>query len=137
MRLGTKLTFYLSLTTILVLSGYGYLDILSRRDILVRKMKTEVRSTGGTLGIALEKISPVQEREYVQGLIDAVSEEERTLGVIVYYPGENLIFRSPALEKDIEPYLDSIQRSIQEGRIGSNYVGFGRTFSAYWPKDCM
>ena len=65
MRLGTKLTLYLSLIIILVLSGFGYLDILSRRDILVRKMKTEVRSMGRTLEVSLEKISPREEREYL------------------------------------------------------------------------
>jgi len=48
-KLGTKLTLYLSLIIILVLSGYGYLDIVTRREILVRKMKAEVRSTGLTL----------------------------------------------------------------------------------------
>jgi len=35
-RLGTKLALYLSFIIILVLSKYGYLDILSRRDVLVR-----------------------------------------------------------------------------------------------------
>jgi len=116
LKLGTKLTLYLSLIIILVLSGYGYLDILSRRDILIRKMKAEVRSTGRTLKVSLEKISPPEEREYVHGLVNAVSEYERTLGVIVYYPGEKLIFRSHSLEEGIEPYLDLIKRSIQEDR---------------------
>jgi hypothetical protein len=39
-----------------VLSGYKYLDILLRRDILMRKMEAEVKSTGRALGKALEKI---------------------------------------------------------------------------------
>ena len=105
MRLGTKLTLYLSLIIILVLSGYGYLDILSRRDILIRKMKAEVRSTGRTLEVSLEKISPWGEREYVQGLIDAMGEYERTLGVIVYYQGEKLILRSHSLKEGIDLYM--------------------------------
>ena len=92
MRLGTKLTLYLSLIIILVLSGYGYLDILSRRDILIRKMKAEVRSTGRTLEVSLEKILLPGEKDHVQGLIDAVSEYERNLGVIVYYQGETSSF---------------------------------------------
>jgi signal transduction histidine kinase len=116
LKLGTKLTLYLSLIIILVLSGYGYLDILSRRDILVRKMKAEVRSTGRTLEVSLEKISPREEREYVQGLIDAMSEYERTLGVIVYDQRENLTFRSHSLAEGAEPYLDLIRRSIREDR---------------------
>ena len=114
MKLGTKLTLYLSLIIILVLSGYGYIDILSRRDILVRKTKAEVRSTGRTLRVSLEKISLPEEKGYVQGLIDAVSEYERTLGVIVYYQGDNLIFRSNLLKEGIEPFLNSIKGSMRE-----------------------
>jgi two-component system NtrC family sensor kinase len=116
LKLGTKLTLYLSLIIILVLSGYGYLDILSRRDILVRKMKSEVRSTGRTLEVSLEKISPREEKEYVQVLIDAVTESERTLGVIVYDQREKLTFRSRSLEEGTEPYLDLVRRSIREDR---------------------
>jgi two-component system, NtrC family, sensor kinase len=116
LRLGTKLTLYLSLIIILVLSGYGYLDILSRRDVLVRKMESEVRSTGRTLEVSLEKISPREENEYVQGLIDAMSDYERTLGVIVYDLRGNLIFRSHSLKEGTEPYLDLIRRSMREDR---------------------
>jgi signal transduction histidine kinase len=114
LRLGTKLTLYLSLIIILVLSGYGYLDILSRRDILVRKTKAEVRSTGRTLGESLEKVSLPEEEGYVQGLIDAVSDYERTLGIIVYYEGDHRIFRSNLLKEGIEPSLDAIRRSMRE-----------------------
>jgi two-component system NtrC family sensor kinase len=116
LRLGTKLTLYLSLIIILVLSGYGYLDILSRRNVLVRKMEAEVRSTGRTLEVSLEEISPREENEYVQGLIDAMSEYERTLGVIVYDLRGNLLFRSHSLTEGTEPYLDLIKRSIREDR---------------------
>lgn len=62
MKLGTKLTLYLSLTIILVLSGYGYFHVISRRDILIRKMKVEVTGIAQTLKISLEKISPLRER---------------------------------------------------------------------------
>jgi len=116
LRLGTKLTLYLSLIIILVLSGYGYYDILSRREILIRKMKAEVRSIGLTLTVSLEKISPTEDKKYVQGLIDAVSEYERTLGVMVYYQEGNLLFRSHSLTEGIKPYLDLIRRSIQENQ---------------------
>ena len=135
MRLGTKLTLYLSLIIILLLSGYGYLDILSRRDILIRKMKAEVRSTGRTLEVSLEKIQPSEKTAYVKGLIDAVSKEEKALNVIVYYPGENLIFRSPFLEKGIEPYLDMVKRSIQEGRIQEDFGSYKKVsiFSYAFP----
>ena len=135
MRLGTKLTLYLSLIIILVLSGYGYLDILSRRDILLRKMKAEVRSTGRTLEVSLEKILLPGEMNHVQSLIDALNEEERNVGVIVYYPGENRIFRSPFLEKGIEPYLDMIKRSIQEGRSQEEFGAYQKVsiFSYAFP----
>jgi signal transduction histidine kinase len=115
LKLGTKLTIYLSLIIILLLTGYGYFHILSRRDILIRKMETEVHSTGRTLKVVLEKISIPREMEYVQELIDAVGEYEKTLGVIVYHKEKDLIFRSLSLEGEIGPYLESIKRSIQEG----------------------
>ena len=116
MRLGTKLTLYLSLIIIIVLSGYGYFLVMTRRDILIRKMKVEVRSIGRTLKVSLEKISLLREMEYVQDLIDAVEEYEKTLGVIVCHQGKDLVFRSRSLEDGIEPYLEMIKSSIKEDR---------------------
>jgi len=135
LRLGTKLTLYLSLIIILVLAGYGYLDILSRRDILLRKMKAEVRSTGRTLEISLEKILLPGEIGHVQGLIKAMSEEQRNLGIIIYYPVGNRIFRSPSLEKGFEPYLDLIKRSMQEGRPQEEFMTYNQVpvFSYSFP----
>jgi two-component system NtrC family sensor kinase len=115
LRLGTKLTLYLSLIIVIVLSGYGYVDILSRRDVLIRKMKAEVRSTGRTLAESLEDVSLPGGIPHIQGLVDAVSEYQRTMGVVVYYQEGNPIVRSHSLES-IEPYLDLIKKTIQEGR---------------------
>lgn len=115
MRLGTRLTIYLSLIIILILSGYGYFNILSRRDILIKKMKLEVKSIGQTLKVSLEKISLPKEVEYVQDLIDAVEEYEKTLGVVVYDQGKNFVFRSRSLD-EVEPYLELIKRAIREDR---------------------
>jgi len=114
LRLGTKLALYLSLIIMIVLSGYGYFHILTRRDILTRKMKVEVRSIGRTLKVPLEKISLPREMEYVQELIDTIEEYEKTLGVIVYHQGRNLTFRSRSLGEGIEPYLVLIKKSIKE-----------------------
>ncbi len=114
MKLGTKLTLYLSLIIVIVLSGYGYIHIQSRRDILIRKMKTEVRSIGQTLRVPLEKISIPKEMEYVQELIDAVEEYERTLGVIVYHRGKNLVFRSRSIGDGVEPFVEKIKRVMSE-----------------------
>jgi two-component system NtrC family sensor kinase len=135
LRLGTKLTLYLSLIIILVLSGYCYLDILSRREILVRKMKAEVRSTGRTLKVSLDAISLPGGMEYIQGLIDAVSEYERILGVIVYYQEGSLIFRSHSLEEGIEPYLDLIKGSIREDRPQEEFGAYKKVpiFSYAFP----
>jgi two-component system NtrC family sensor kinase len=114
MKIGTKLTLYLSIIIVLVLSGFGYLDVLSSRDILIRKMKAEVRSAGRTLKVSLEEISPPEKKEYIQGLIDAMGEYERNLGVVVYYPRGNLVFHSPSLKGKIDPYLDLTRRSMRE-----------------------
>jgi len=114
LRLGTKLALYLSLIIMIILSVYGYFHIVTRRDILIRKMEVEVRSVGRTLKVPLEKISLPREMEYVQELIDTVEEYEKILGVIVYHQGKNLTFRSHSLGEGIEPYLVLIKKSIQE-----------------------
>jgi len=114
LKLGTKLTIYLSIIIIIVLSGYGYLNILSRRDILIRKMKLEAKSIGRTLNFPLEKISLPREMEYVQELIDSVEEYEVTLGIIVYHQEKDLIFRSKSIKEGFEPYLKSIKNSLKE-----------------------
>ncbi|HSB06188.1 MAG TPA: hypothetical protein VLK23_13440, partial [Thermodesulfobacteriota bacterium] len=113
MKLGTKLTVYLSLIIVLVLSGFGYFNILSRREILVKKMKVEVESTGRNLKVSLEKVEIQREREYVQELIDGIEEYEKTLGVIVYHPGKDLAFTSRSLDDETEPYLEMIKSSIK------------------------
>jgi signal transduction histidine kinase len=132
LRLGTKLTLYLSLIIVLVLSGYGYLDILSRRDVLIRKMKSEVRSMERTLGLSLDNVSLPGGKAYVQGLINAVSEHERALGIIIYYTyteGHHIV-RSRSLEDSIEPYLHLTKKAIQEDRPQEEF-GFYKKFPIF------
>jgi two-component system NtrC family sensor kinase len=126
LKLGTRLTLYLSLIIIIVLSGYGYFHIMTRRNILIRKMKVEVRSVGSTVKVTLEKISLPKEMEYVQNLIDAVEEYERTLGVMVYHQGKDLLFRSRSLA-ETQPYLGWIKKSIQEDRVLEEFWVYQKT----------
>jgi signal transduction histidine kinase len=79
-------------------------------------MKLEAKGIGRTLKISLEKISLPREMEYVQDLIDSVEEYERTLGVIVYHHGKDLIFRSQSIQEEFEPFLKVIENSIREDR---------------------
>jgi two-component system NtrC family sensor kinase len=113
LKLGTKLTVYLSLIILVVLSGYAYFHILSRRELLIKKMKVEVESTGRHLKVSLEKIQIQREREYVQDLIDGIEEYEKTLGVIFYHQGKNLVIRSRSLGEGVEPYLELVKRSMK------------------------
>lgn len=114
MKLGRKLTLYLSLIIVLVLSGYGYFQVISRRDILIRKMKVEVIGVGRTLEVSLEKISLLKEMEYIQHLIDSIEEYERTFGVIIYHQKKGFVFRSQSLKEGIKPFLEQINKSIKE-----------------------
>jgi len=124
LKLGTRLTLYLSLIIIIVLSGYGYLQIYTRRDILIRKMKVEVRSIGQALKISLEKISLLREMEYVQELIDALGEDEKILGVLVYHKGKNLLFHSRYLSEGVEPFVDMIKKSIEEDQLQEKFGSY-------------
>jgi len=114
LKLGTKLTFYISLIIILVLSGYGYFHILSRRDILIRTMKVEVKTIGWTIKVALGKAVLQKDVTFIQELIDAVSEPEQTLGALVYLQDKELLLHSNSLEGDFDPLLALIKKSAQE-----------------------
>jgi signal transduction histidine kinase len=115
-KLGTRLTLYLSLVIILVLSGYGYFHVHSRRETLKHMMQIEVRSIGEILRVSLEKISLPRELAYVQELLDAVSEPERTLGGLFAYAETGQVFRSQSLEGEIGALVDLVTRAIQEDR---------------------
>ncbi|MBS3907096.1 MAG: HAMP domain-containing protein [Syntrophaceae bacterium] len=130
MKLGTKLTLSLSLIIIVVLSGYGYFHILSRRDILIRKMKVEVKSIGWTLKVALEKAVLQKEVTFIQELIDVVSESEQTLGVAVYLQplqDKDLLLSSRSLEADFDSLLRLIKNSIRENHPQEEFSVYKKT----------
>ena len=116
MKLGTKLTLYLSIIIVVGLSGVGYFHIQSRQNILNRKMKMAVRSIGQTMKVSLEKSGLLNDSEYVQDLIDSIEKYEKTVGVLVYNPGKDHVFRTRSLEEEFEPYVELIKRSIKENR---------------------
>ncbi|OGP72139.1 MAG: hypothetical protein A2W09_02700 [Deltaproteobacteria bacterium RBG_16_50_11] len=116
MKLGTKLTLYLSIIIIVVLSGVGYFHILSRQNILNRKMKVAVKSIGQTMKVSLEKGALLNDSDYVQELIDSIEKYEKTVGVIVYHQGKDHILRTRSLEEEFEPYVELIKKSIREDR---------------------
>ena len=116
MKLGTKLTLYLSLIIIVGLSGVGYFYIQSRQTILNRKMKMALKSIGQTMKVSLEKSGLMNDSEYVQDLIDSIEKYEKTVGVLVYNPGKDHVFRTHSLEEEFEPYVELIKRSMRENR---------------------
>lgn len=120
MRLGTKLTICLSLIIIIVLSGYGYSTILSRREILIRKMQMEAKSIGKTLKVSLERAF-IEDMEHIQRLIDAVEEYERTLGIIVHLSKKELVFSSKSLKDESIDNLQIIKESIFQRQTEKGY----------------
>ncbi len=110
------MTLFLSFIIISVLAGYGYLDSLSRRNILIRKMEAETRTTGRILKVLLENFYLPEKKTDIQHLIDDMVEREGTLGILLYYQKENTLFRSHSLSSDIGSYYTSIQKSIRENR---------------------
>jgi len=116
LKLGTKLTLYLSIIIVVGLSGVGYFHIQSRQNILNRKMKMALKSIGQTMKVSLEKSGLLNDSEYVQDLIDSIEKYEKTVGVLVYNPGKDHVFRTRSLEEEFEPYVELIKRSIKENR---------------------
>jgi len=116
LKLGTKLTLYLSLIIVVGLSGIGYFHIKSRQNILNKKMKVAVKSIGQTTKVSLEKSALLSDSEYVQELIDSIEKYEKTVGVLVYHQGNDQVFRTRSLEEEFEPYVELIKKSIKENR---------------------
>lgn len=98
-------------------------------------MKVEVRSIGQTLRVPLEKISIPKEMEYVQELIDAVEEYERTLGVVVYHGGKDLVFRSRSIGDAFDPYVEKIKKAMDENLSQESFEVYHKTpvFSYAFP----
>ena len=116
MTLGKKLTLNLSLIIVAVLLGYGYFHIQSRREVLTRLMQAEAKSIGEILRVSLEKISFPQEMAFVQEILDAVSEPQRTLGAVFFDGERHLVFRSQSIEGDVQSFLQTIQTAVEENR---------------------
>jgi len=117
LKLGTKLTLYLSIIIVVGLSGVGYFHIQSRQNILNRKMKMAVRSIGQTMKVSLEKSALLNDSEYVQDLIDSIEKYEKTVGVLVYSQEKNHVFRTRSLEEEFEPYVELIKSSMKENHL--------------------
>jgi two-component system NtrC family sensor kinase len=94
--------------------------------MLVKKMKVEVESAGRNLKISLEKVQISREHEYVQDLINGIEEYEKTLGVIVYHQGTDLVLSSRSLGEGIEPYLELVQRSMKEDLPQEEFGAYGK-----------
>jgi hypothetical protein len=72
-----------------------------------------VESTGRNLKVSIEKVRIEKGREYVQDLIDGIEEYEKTLAIIVYDEGKDLVIRSRSLEEGMEPSLELVKRAMQ------------------------
>ena len=117
MKLGTKLTLYLSIIIVVGLSGVGYFHIQARKNILNQKMKVAVRSIGQTMKVSLEKSGLLNDSEYVQDLIDSIEQYEKTVGVLVYNPAKGHVFRTRSLEEEFEPYVELIKSSMKKNHL--------------------
>lgn len=124
MKLGSRLTIYISLIIMAVFIGYGYFHIVSRRDMYIRKMKIEVRSIGKTLKIALEKIPIEREWTFVQDLIDAVEEDKKTLGVIVYHQKNDVVFCSKSLKERADDFLKILKIPWPKGESQESFATY-------------
>ncbi len=114
MKLGTKLSLFISLVIILVLSAYGYSQFSYQRNILTRELQLEVMSIGQTLKSSLEEISFESGREHIQHLINTLDKPGDMLGIIVYEPRRNYLFVSRSLKGNLDPFLALIRKSVDE-----------------------
>ncbi len=67
--------------------------------------------------VSLEKISFPREMAYVQEILDAVSEPQRTLGAIFIHGDKELVIRSQSIEGEVPELLETVRRAIRENQF--------------------
>ncbi len=82
MKLGAKFTLTTSMVVAVVIALYGYQTIATRRNILLSRMKREVRAIARTARIYFEE-APSREGRDFQTLVNEIGEFEKTVGVFV------------------------------------------------------
>lgn len=124
MRLGTKFTLTISIVVGLVIGLYGYQTIVTRRNILLSRMKREVRAIARTARIYIEEVRDSEGRN-TQALVNGIGEFEKTFGVFVELNGK-------ALQSDsLKELPDSFEKNLEFSRQVIGRGGVVERFSRY------
>lgn len=125
MRLGTKISIYLTLVLVIILSIYA-LDMLNKRRLnMIHQMKGETLTVGTAMSIPLEEALRDSEFARVQRLLDASEQIGEIYGLYVADARGNVRMRT------------SGARDIVDGRLINEVLIHNRTEDEYLALDEM
>lgn len=126
MRLGIKFTLTTSIVVGAVLALYGYQTIATRRNILLSRMKREVRAIARTARIYIQEAPSWEDRD-LNSLVNGIGEFEKTLGVFVQMNAKALQSESlKELPYSLERNLELSKQAIAEGEIVERFCRYGK-----------
>lgn len=126
MRLGIKFTLTTSIVVGIVIGSYGYQTITTRRNILLSRMKREVRAISRTARIYIEEVTYRKGRD-IKSLVNGIGEFEKTLGVFVELNGKAL--QSEFLKElpySFEKNLKLSKQVINRGEVVERFSRYGK-----------
>lgn len=123
MRLGTKLSLWLTVALVLTLAVYALNTLAQRRYSLIQQMRDETLSIGTALAIPLE--TALRDREYsrLQPLLDASEQIGEIYGVYLADSVGAIRLQTHGAESIVDPGL--VREALLHDRNESEYVGLG------------
>ncbi len=126
MRLGPKFTLTTSAVVAVVITLYGYQTIATRRNILLSRMKREVRAIARTARIYIEEALQQEGRDF-QTLVNEIGEFEKTLGVFVELNRKALQSESlKELPYSFEKNQEFSRQVIAGGEVVERFSRYGK-----------
>lgn len=97
MRIGTKLTLALSIPVVLLIAGFGYLDIRRSAERYREELRSEGRTITRTVQLAMQDALRDRQLKDVQHLVDEVTGFERVFGLRLFDPAGHMTYQSASL----------------------------------------
>ena len=98
MKIGTKLTLWMTLPLVVIVVLFGYLSLRRSRALLQEELRREGRSIARVTQMAMEDYVRDRQIEDARELVDKITGYERVLGARLFDSDGRLIYQSSTLE---------------------------------------
>src|SRR3989338_622886 len=130
MRITLRLTFSLVVIVALVVFSFSFGQARQEEVRLKNELERRANIIADSLRIAVEPLLLVENRQYLQRIVDKFSNREKLVGIAVHDIQENLILASTDLRQKLDTNPKLLAQNIQEvERLSTEYgefISFGK-----------